>query len=93
MGVSEVVRGALHTDRKDPAVNVLAPLDEYGCVFEMSIDESFTAHKIRAITCGQRRDGAAEDPNQCSTERIANAFEYLLIDDDSRRQKNNTVWA
>lgn len=101
LGVGKVEGGSVQTDQKGPDVDVSIPPNDCGCVFEVSINDAYTAHTMRAISCGRPVNGAAEDPNLCSTEKIANpraltyvnAFEYLLIGEDSQKHENNMVWA
>lgn len=100
MGASEVLGGAVPLNRSGPAVDVDIASNKCGCVFEVLYDDFFNAHTMRAITCGDSTSGTDEN-NECSTEGVANpraityvnAFENLLIGEDSEKHQNNYVWS
>lgn len=102
-GMEKGFSSAQNTDKYDRGGNQDVNLSRNPCgvVYELSLDDQFTAHHLQAIVVGNPLEKPDADGNTCHLEHIANpdnvamltGTRTLLIGEDSDRHINNVLWA
>lgn len=110
IAMSEIERGmekgfaaAKDTDKYDRGGNndINLPSNPCGAVYELGLDDSFTATSMKAIVEGKLLKKPDDQGNKCHVNHIANPdniamisnTDTLLIAEDTSRHTNNVLWA